>query len=198
MQNIDTQRIIWIVAAFIVLGCGWYLFSGSSVGDNETVLVATTTPSTPSRSTTTKPSTALPATRPVGSGTASPKPVMPIKAAGVNTLSYLYSLKQPLVCTVTVGTTIKHSGTMYVADAKMRANFTTTSMIDDGSYLYVWTKGATKGLQLSAVSSVSGSAIASNGGFDTANPFSFSCSNWATDATVFTPPTSVTFSNNPS
>lgn len=186
-----TQKSIWIAAAIIVLGGVWYFFS-SPGGNQEAVPTATTTQSgtTPTQQTTPKPATA----RPAGSGTTQ-KPAVPTKAAGVNTLSYLYSLKLPLVCTVTVGTTVKRSGTMYVADAKMRVNFSNTSMIDDGSFLYVWTKGATKGLKLSAVSSVSGSAIAANGGFDPANPFSFSCNSWTQDAGVFTPPTSITFSN---
>ena len=192
----DKQKVIWIGAAVIVLGCGWYFFSSPSTGNNGTELVATTTASTP-KQTTSKSSSTQSAPRPAGGSTAT-KPAEPVMAAGVNTLAYLYSLKQPLVCSVTVGTTIKRTGTMYIADAKMRANFTTTSMIDDGSLLYVWTRGAAKGIQLSAVSSVSGSVIASNGGFDTANPFSFRCNSWTKDASVFTPPASVTFSSNPS
>ena len=190
----DKQKIIWIAAAIVVLGGAWYFFSSPSE-NQEGVSVATTTQSdtTPTQSTTPKPTT----TRPTGSGTTTQKPAAPTKVAGVNTLSYLYSFKQPLVCSVTVGTTVKRAGTMYVADAKMRVNFSTTSMIDDGSFLYVWTKGATKGLKLSAVSSVSGSAIAANGGFDPANPFSFSCSGWTKDVSILTPPGSVTFSNNP-
>ncbi|MDO8742580.1 MAG: hypothetical protein Q7J45_03560 [bacterium] len=189
----DKQKIIWIAVAIVVLGGAWYLFSGSSGGSDETGLIATTTSSTSSQQTTAKPSTA----RPTGSGTTTQKPVAPTKVAGVNTLSYLYSFKQPLVCSVTVGTTVKRAGTMYVADAKMRVNFSTASMIDDGSFLYVWKKGATTGLKLSAVSSVSGSAIAVSGGFDPANPFSFSCSGWTKDVSILTPPGSVTFSNNP-
>lgn len=186
MEHLNTQKSIWIAVAIVVLGGAWYFFSSPS-GNQDVAPVATTTQQG------TKPTTA---TRPAGSGTTQ-KPAVPTKAAGVNTLSYLYSLKQPLVCAVTVGTTVKRSGTMYIADAKMRVNFSATSMIDDGSYLYVWTKGATKGLKLSSVSSVSGSAIAANGGFDPANPFSFSCNSWTKDANVFSPPTSITFSNIP-
>lgn len=193
MEYMNIQKCIWIAVAIVVLGGAWYFVSSPS-GSQDVVPTATTTqPGTTSTQKAPKPTTT---TRPAGGGTAQ-KSVVPTKVAGINTLSYLYSLKQPLVCAVTAGTSVKRSGTMYVADANMRVNFSNTSMIDDGSFLYVWTKGATKGLKLSAVSSVSGSVIASNGGFDPVNPFSFTCSSWTKDANVFAPPASIVFSNNP-
>ena len=85
----------------------------------------------------------------------------------------------------------------------MRGNFTSTingiltntSMIHDGEYLYAWTSGASKGLKLPAASSVSGSAIASNGGFDLSTDLSFACNPWTENTSVFTPPASISFSN---
>lgn len=190
----DTQKAVWALVAVVVLGGAWYFLSGPSSETPGSETVATTSTQatqTPSKQTPTKP----PATKPSGgtTTTTAPKPVSNVKVAGINTLSYLYELKQPLVCTVTVGTTLKRSGTMYIADAKMRANFTASSMIDDGSYLYVWLKGASKGISFPTTSSVGGSVIATNGGFDPGNPFSFSCNAWTKDASLFTPPASITF-----
>ncbi|MDE1944624.1 MAG: hypothetical protein KGH97_04000 [Patescibacteria group bacterium] len=115
---------------------------------------------------------------------------------GVTPVSYLLGLKDSLVCSIkTTGSSAQRSGTLYVADGELRADLTGATMISDGAYLYEWQKGATKGLKLPATSSVAGSAIAANGGFDLATPLSFACNPWTTDASFFTPPDSVSFSN---
>lgn len=186
----NTQKIVWTIVVGMVVGGVWYLLSKTTPETPGVELVATSTPTTkiPAPQTVTKPAITKPAHT-----TTVPKSTSNVTITGINTLSYLYELKQPLICAVTVGTTLKRSGTMYIADAKMRANFSASSMIDDGVYLYVWMKNATKGIRLSAVSSVSGSVMAGNGGFDPENPFSFSCSLWMKDASVFVPPTTVAF-----
>lgn len=192
MENIFKEKIIWIAAAVVVLGGIWYFFPSSPNSGGEATVATSTKPSgTTSTQQTTKPSIPRPAT---GGSVTTQKPASSVKVAGVNTLAYLYSLKEPLVCSVSMTAAgVKRSGTMYVADAHMRVDFASTSMIDDGSYLYVWVHGAAKGTKLSSTLSVSGSVIASNGGFDTANPFSFTCNAWTKDASVFAPPASVSF-----
>jgi hypothetical protein len=108
-------------------------------------------------------------------------------------MGYLVSLKQPLVCTVKSTAGYARSGTMYVADGKIRANFTGSSMINDGTHLFAWMTGAIKGIELLTSSSASGSAIATNGGIDPATDISFACNPWTVDASVFSPPSSVSF-----
>lgn len=182
----NNKTITWVVLAVAVIGGAWYLSSGSNGGVGAPPVATTTAPTSTSTSK---------ATAPAKSGTVKKTVTAPAKIAGVSTLSYLFGLKQSLVCTVKTSGSLSHSGTMYIADAKMRANFTTSSMIDDGESLYVWMNGASKGLQLSAASSASGSAATFNGGFDPSTDITFSCGAWAKDASVFVPPSSVSFSN---
>ena len=199
----NNKIIVGIIAVAVVLGGVWYSFSNSTGGNGGWVSTATTTlpVSTSTQQTTTKKSST---SNTAGSG-AVKKSVTPVKIAGVGPLSYLFDLKQPLVCSVKTTIYVKRSGTMYVADRKMRGNFTSyingmltnTSMIDDGAYLYVWKNGASTGLKLLATISVSGSVIASNGGFDPSTDLSFACNTWTKNENVFVPPTSVSFSNTP-
>jgi hypothetical protein len=187
----ETKTIIIALIAVAALGGVWYLFTTNSlVGLGVGAPVATTTPPTATTSAAPQPSSASPAP-----ARTTPKPVASAKVTGIGPLSYLFGLKQSLVCSVKTLSGYKRSGTMYVADGKMRANFTTSSMIDDGTYLYVWTNGDSKGLKLLASASASGSAIATNGGFDLAYDLSYSCNMWAENVSIFSPPSSVSFSN---
>lgn len=199
----DNKIIVWVIATAVVLGGAWYFFSNSPGGSGGWLSAATTTLpiSTSTQQTAAKKSSS---SSTAGSGAAK-KSVTSAKVAGVGPLSYLFNLKQSLVCTVKTAAYVKRSGTMYVADEKMSGNFTgyvngvltNTSMIDDGAYLYVWKNGASTGLKLPAVLSASGSVIASNGGFDPATDLSFACNTWTKNENVFVPPTSVSFSNTP-
>jgi hypothetical protein len=178
-----TQTAVWIVIAVAVVGFAWYYVA-------QTVISGTGTES-PAAATTTAPTTTTTA---AAAKPAAKKPVsVPAKVAGVSTMSYLISLKEPLLCSVKTTTGYARSGTLYVADGKIRANFANSSMIDDGTHIFVWMTGAIKGLELLASLSASGSAIATNGGIDPANDISFSCNPWTVDASVFTPPASVSF-----
>ncbi|MFZ2501034.1 MAG: hypothetical protein WAW90_03590 [Minisyncoccia bacterium] len=188
------NKIIGIIAGVIVLGGAWYLVATpSKVGDTSDV--ATTTSQVAS-------STTVATQAPVKSGTAQKAPLPPAKVNGVGPFSYLFSLKQSLVCTIKTSPA-KRTGTMYIADGMMRANLsgyvngvlTNTVMISSGEYLYVWTRGSTRGLKLPAAVSVSGSAIASNGGFDPVSNLTYSCNLWTKDASVFAPSSAVSFSN---
>ncbi len=192
----NTKTIVIALIAIAALGGVWYLFSnfqGEPTGGATPVMpVATTTVPTV---TTVKSTPTAKVAKPVLKNAATLKSVVPARVTGIGPVAYLFGLKQPLVCKVTTTTGYSRTGTMYIAGDQMRANFTNASMIDDGTYLYVWTIGATKGLKLLAASSASGSAIATNGGFDLATMLSYTCNSWTEDASVFTPPTSVVFSN---
>lgn len=180
-----TQTAVWIVIALAVVGAAWYyvaetVLSGTSAGSP----VATTT--APTATTTQAVKTTSKAVTPRPTATTA-------KVAGVNTMAYLLDLKEPLVCSVKTTTGYARSGTMYVAGGKIRANFANSSMINDGTHLFAWMTGAIKGIELLSSSSVSGSAIATNGGIDPTTDISFACNPWAVDASVFTPPASVSF-----
>ncbi len=189
----DNKTIVWVVGAAVVLGSVWCLFANYSGESDQGAPYATTTPTLPKGTTTKSPTTS----GTVKTGT-TPKPTpTSAKIVGVGTLSYLFSFREPLICAIKPSVSVNRSGTMYLAEGKMRANFVSTSMLHDGMYLYVWTNGASKGLKLPAASSVSGSLIATKGGFDLANDLSFACNPWKTDASLFVPPSSITFSETP-
>jgi hypothetical protein len=188
------NKILWAVFAIVVLGGVWYLSSRPQEAA-ETVSPAAPTTELVGTSTeqTTTTTTTKTTTTPVRTTTT--KTVAPAKVTGVGPLSYLFGLKQALVCNVSTKTGVKRSGTMYVAEGKMRVNFGTSAMIDDGAYLYAWTSGASKGLKLLASGSASGSAIAMSGGFDPAYDLSYSCNPWTVNEGLFVPPASISFSN---
>lgn len=189
-MNMNNNKV-WAVVAVVVLVGAWYLYSGSGVWSGGMWSTATTTLGTSAQPETTQPS----ATSPVKKTGTTQKPVAPAKVTGLNTIAYLYSLKEPLACSVKTTVGYARAGMMYVANGKMRANLASSAMLADGMYLYAWAQGASTGLKLLAATSASGSAIAAAGGFDPATPVSYSCNPWVEDATIFTPPTGVSFSN---
>jgi len=216
-MDADKQSKIFVTLVVAVVLVGglvsvfWSLLGGSSPlaqapaasSTPETTPTPEPTPTpTPSPTPEPTPSTTPPVVAPNPAPVKTPtpvvkKPVVPkvkIIVGGVGRLSYLVGLKQSLTCSIktTVGT--KRSGTLYVAEGKVRINFTSSSMIADGTYLYAWLASATKGVQLPAAQSASGSVIAANGGIDPGNDISYSCSAWVENSSVFTPPSTVTFS----
>ncbi|MFZ2167499.1 MAG: hypothetical protein WAV50_01365 [Minisyncoccia bacterium] len=188
-MNMNNNKV-WAVVAIVVLAGAWYFYSGSGVWKGGMWSTATTTVDTSAQSETGQPS----ATSPVKKAGTTQK-VAPAKVTGLNPIAYLYSLKEPLVCSMKTTSGYARAGTMYIANGKMRANLGSSAMIADGMYLYAWAQGASTGLKLLAATSASGSAIAAAGGFDPATPVSYSCNPWVADASVFTPPTGVSFSN---
>ncbi len=174
-----------MLAIVIVFAGGWYYFMlAPTVTTESPTATSTPTATTSVPKTTTKAPTSTTAKKPTKTTA---------KIVGIGTIPYLISLKQPLVCSVKTMTGYSRSGTLYVAGEKARGNFSNSSMIDDGTHLYAWMTGAIKGLVLLAASSASGSAIATNGGIDLATDISFACNPWTVDASVFTPPSSVSF-----
>jgi hypothetical protein len=191
----NTKTLNWIILGIVVVCAIWYIATLPGA-DNQQPLTATSTTFT---STTTVPTTS--STKPAqGAQKASPAPVkkpatVTANLQGIGTVEYLFSLRMPLMCSVTTTGTVRRSGALYVAERKFRLNFQTASMINDGSYLYVWKTGAAKGLKLLAAASVSGNAMAANGGFDPGTDLSFACAAWTENPSFFVPPSSVAFAN---
>lgn len=183
----------------MIIGGIWYIATDVPERSIEET-AATTTPAAALKIPSAPTPTPVKSSTPVKPATTQPSPV---KVSGYNSISSLLTQKEPLVCTIKAPS-LNRSGTVYVAGGKMRINLKSllngvtvnVSMINDGSSLYVWKNGASTGLKLSAVLSVSGSAAASHGGIDPATEVSFSCNAWGVDASVFTPPSAVTFSTN--
>lgn len=107
------------------------------------------------------------------------------------------------------------SGTVYISDGKMRGDFQSQNegksgvshMLNDGSYVYIWTDGQQNGYKMSlAVVKQQQAQITespSNGGSQ-AQPSqavnmqqksNYSCDPWSADSSMFTVPTNVTFTD---
>ena len=198
------DNLTWIFVAVLVVGVAALLIiSRFGNGQPSPASTATTTAATTTEAAATS-SAAVPARGTSRTTTRPAATVMAPKVAGVGPLSYLFTFKEPLVCSAkTTSPYAKRSGMVYVSGGELRGNFsgyvngvlTDTSMIDDGTYLYAWKSGALKGLQLPAASSAAGSAIATAGGIDPAAQVSYACNPWAENSSVFVPPASVSFSN---
>lgn len=126
-----------------------------------------------------------------------------------------FSMTGSLKCTF-ADKTANSSGTVYAAVGKMRGDFqsavngTTTQshMVNDGSYVYIWTDGQKTGykMSLASVKSEASQAISkmqngpgpqqsSSQGMDMKKQSDYSCGPWAADNSLFTPPTDVTFTD---
>ncbi|HUX80886.1 MAG TPA: hypothetical protein VMV38_01020, partial [Candidatus Paceibacterota bacterium] len=174
----NTKTIVGVGILVVVLSGGVGYLVSNAIRGNTGVPTATTTPSIASSTIpSVTPSKTVSQKTPPKSYTYTPsQPTKTTaKMVGIGSLSYLLSLKEPLVCSVKIMSGFARSGTLYVAGGSARADFTNSSMIDDGAYLYAWVTGATTGIKLLAPLSVSGSAIANNGGIDPATNLSFSC-----------------------
>ncbi|HUY62797.1 MAG TPA: hypothetical protein VMV50_03380 [Candidatus Paceibacterota bacterium] len=197
----NNKTIGWVlVAAAALLIVAWFAASSSQPASAPGTTATSTVPTT-SPSATQTPS----APRATGSGATTVQKApgaQPPKLAGVSSLNYLIGLKQNLQCSVyTVGTTPYRTGAVYIANGELRADFTTTvsgqtlksSMINDGTYLYVWMEAGTYGTKVLAASSVSGSVMASHGGVDPTTNVNFACNSWTPETSVFMPPSNITF-----
>ena len=98
------------------------------------------------------------------------------------------------------------SGVMYMGNGSARGDFTSkmnntvtgSHMITDSEYMYTWIDGATEGFKVSRSSveeqqentpKTSSTAIDINRNVD------YSCSPWSVDSALFTPPSTVTFTD---
>jgi hypothetical protein len=181
----------WIILLAVAIAATWYLSSSTSAVVGIQPSVITTPQGTPSGT----------AAKTTGGAKVNPSAPAPVgkpsiaKMQGIGTVAFLSTFREPLICTITTTGISKRTASLYLTDGKFRVNFATASVISDGLYLYTWKSGALTGLKLLAGSSVSGSVIASNGGFDPGSDLSFACAKWAENDSLLVPPASVSFSN---
>lgn len=123
-------------------------------------------------------------------------------SSGVRSLNELLAVARPQQCTFsdTVDATASTQGTMYIADGKMRGDYTSVSrgqstqahVVANQQEAMVWLEGSTTGyrLALSAATANAGPAA-----LDPNKKINFDCGAWQPDERVFVPPTNVTFTD---
>lgn len=88
------------------------------------------------------------------------------------------------------------TGKMYVADGKMRGDFTVVNsgknetvtshmIINDGQTMYAWTDLSARGMKMS-LTAAAGATASTSGSPDMNQEVQFSCSPWMPDASMFT------------
>jgi hypothetical protein len=109
------------------------------------------------------------------------------------------------------------SGTLYIGDSKMRGDLqtadngktATTHMINDGSYVYIWTDGQKDGYKMSTAtikkeaaqvsmspeSNAPSEAQPSSGPVNMNQKADYSCGPWSVDSSMFAVPQNVTFTD---
>ncbi len=124
--------------------------------------------------------------------------------AGSGTFADLMMRAGSWKCTVT--TTIEEapsSGTVYVAGGKVRADFVSkpaalngaevaSSMIQMDGYVYTWTDAFPQGMKMK-IPEGNNTQGSSQAGVDYSSKVDYDCGAWSVDASMFTPPASVTF-----
>lgn len=98
---------------------------------------------------------------------------------------------------------LQAQGTVYVNSGKMRGDFSTSSnnqtmmshMMVDGQTSYMWVDGQTTGYKMSLDKLTAPDSAAKERGIDPNKNFDFSCSDWAVDASQFTTPTNIQFTD---
>jgi hypothetical protein len=139
--------------------------------------------------------------------TAPKETVVPTKTGQTTkSLMDLLSLGQNLRCTFdTTGTTgTSTKGTVYVSGTKIRGDFTITdktgkeqqtSMIRVGDTNYVWGSTLPNGIKMTlSLDKISGNTQASQY-FNPSQKTNYNCLPWSVDATLFTPPSNIKFTD---
>ena len=117
-------------------------------------------------------------------------------------LTSLRNSQSPQRCTFsTVADTTRTTGTVYVAEGKMRGEFTTTMddqtiesyMIVEGNTSYVWSDAMPQGVKMSfdAMAAQSEGGVAQ--GVDPNAAVDYSCSPWVVQASMFALPSGIVF-----
>ena len=206
--SIKNDVVLWALIAIVVL-IGAYLFSFTSV-----FAPSTDTPKTPVSSVAissevsavplVKKNTSFTPVRTVPGTEKLEKVSVGAQYVGFGTMSSLFAFSKPLVCDVyTKDIYNKRSGAVYVSENKLRGNLTSyvngvltnTVMIDNGRYIYAWTKDALTGVTIPAPLLSAGGKIVSAGGIALTEQIDYSCNPWKTDASYFVLPKTVTFLN---
>jgi hypothetical protein len=130
-------------------------------------------------------------------------------AGAEGSLAALMGRGENVTCNVRHTTEAGEStGTVYVMNGKMRADFTTDSsalggevvtshMINDGEWMYMWSDESPQGMKMS-VSEVAageeGSSAGMSGSWESfAEAGAYDCTAWTVDASVFSVPGEVSF-----
>jgi len=137
--------------------------------------------------------------------TTASKPTASAKQTAQGTIKSLLSSGKAQKCTYSSklqSTSI--SGTVYVANGKMKGDFTTVSgenninghMNIDGKYFYVWTDLRNRGIKmaLNQQQPTGAPSSSSNGTPDINQTFNYVCQGWTEDDTVFALPPTISFS----
>ena len=119
-----------------------------------------------------------------------------------NSIKSLMTAGKTQVCTYTRkdnNTTM--NGKIYVADGKMRGDFTELDakgqnpnqhiIINDNTYVYAWSDLMNRGVKMTL--SAAKSASTTNGSPNLDEPVQLSCQGWTADQSFFTVPTTITF-----
>lgn len=94
------------------------------------------------------------------------------------------------------------SGVVYVADGKVRGDFTTTvqgygnvesHMLADGTSVYTWSSMMPQGFKTPMTAQGSGGAAPSGQGMDANMEYSYDCQPWSADTALFVVPANITF-----
>ena len=94
------------------------------------------------------------------------------------------------------------NGTVYVANGKIRGDFTSVSeqtkinghMIVDSGYSYVWTEMSKQGIKMAIDQQRSTSDSTNNQTPDINQTFTYTCQGWTEDDAIFTLPSDISFS----
>lgn len=131
-------------------------------------------------------------------------------ASGAKSLKDLIAAGVPQKCTYSsTNDSGSTQGTSYVADGKVRADFTSTlagksstsHIISDNKITYMWTDGEKNGVKMTipeGQASYSPVPESSDGSYKQADldqKADYDCSAWIPDSSVFTPPSDVTFTD---
>ena len=130
------------------------------------------------------------------------KPTQSLTKSAESTLKDLIASKNPTQCTYSTdaGST-KISGVVYVANGKVRGDFTTTAgktvitghMATDAKYVYTWTDGSKQGYKFATDTLTGAKTDANTQKPDFNQKFKYSCSPWSLDSKMMQLPTDVTF-----
>ena len=119
--------------------------------------------------------------------------------AGEQSLTELLALGTAQTCTFSQ--VEGGEGTVYIANGKMRGDFTSLAdgktmvshMISDGTTAYTWIDGMPTGFKM--MMNAAQVAGQQPGTVDVNQKLAFNCSSWSADASVFTPPAGMQFND---
>lgn len=129
-----------------------------------------------------------------------------VKISNPGTLAALMAAGGSVKCTVAPGTENDGmSGTFYVSGKNVRGDFsvndegqaTASHMIVDNQFTYTWFDGNEMGFKMvntTEPGDTNDAPVAETRGFDPNQAMDYQCVSWIKDASLFIPPTDVTFS----